>query len=250
MILDYGLTTFICMIAIVLIAGTIKITLGVGFALIAMPLLLLIMDAHEVIGFIAPLILLQDFIILAQMWRHVPWRNAVILAVSATVIAPFAAVLQTVLNPETLQMTISITIIVAGITLLSGVKFAIKNETRALVIAGGVSGALFPLAGIAGPPVALFLVNQRWEMSTMRAVLAAFLVVLELVTICIFAFSGVVNQESLLLDATMLPVLVIAVLISNLVLRKIDSKRYRTSVTTVIILSAMLGLVSLIVSSV
>lgn len=84
----------------------------------------------------------------------------------------------------------------------------------------------------------------------MRAVLAAFLVVLELVTICIFAFSGVVNQESLLLDATMLPVLVIAVLISNLVLRKIDSKLYRTSVTTVIILSAMLGLVSLIVSSV
>ena len=138
MILDYGLTTFTCMIAIVLIAGTIKITLGVGFALIAMPLLLLIMDAHEVIGFIAPLILLQDFIILAQMWRHVPWRNAAILAVSATVIAPFAAVLQTVLNTETLQMTISITIIVAGITLLSGVKFAIKNETRALVIAGGV----------------------------------------------------------------------------------------------------------------
>ena len=84
----------------------------------------------------------------------------------------------------------------------------------------------------------------------MRAVLAAFLVVLELVTICIFAFSGVVNTDSLLLDASMLPVLVIAVLISNLVLRKIDSNRYRTSVTTVIILSAMLGLVSLIVSSV
>ncbi len=146
MILDYELTTFICMIAIVLVAGTIKITLGVGFALIATPLLLLVMDANEVVGFIAPLILLQDLIILTQMWRRVPWKSAAILAVSATVIAPFASVLQTVLNPETLQITISITIIAAGITLLSGMKFSIKNEARALVVAGGISGVLFPLA--------------------------------------------------------------------------------------------------------
>ncbi|SVA91286.1 uncharacterized protein METZ01_LOCUS144140 [marine metagenome] len=250
MILDYELTTFICMIAIVLVAGTIKITLGVGFALIATPLLLLVMDANEVVGFIAPLILLQDLIILTQMWRWVPWRSAAILAVSATVIAPFASVLQTVLNPETLQITISITIIAAGITLLSGVKFSIKNEARALVVAGGISGVLFPLAGISGPPVALFLVNQRWEMATMRAVLAAFLVVLELVTIFAFAFRGVVNRDSLLLDTMMLPSLVVAVLISTVVLRRIDSNRYRTSVTTVIVLSALLGLASLIISSV
>ena len=95
MILDYDLATFIAIIAIVLVAGTIKVTLGVGFALIATPLLLLVMDADVVVGFIAPLILLQDLIILRQTWKHVPWRSAGVLAIPAVIVAPFAALLQT-----------------------------------------------------------------------------------------------------------------------------------------------------------
>ena len=249
MILDYELATFIAIIVIVLIAGTVKVTLGVGFALIATPLLLLVMDADAVVGFIAPLILLQDLIILRQTWKHVPWRSAGVLAISAVIVAPFAALLQTELDPDTLQIAISLTLISAGVVLLSGVKFTIKNETRALVIAGGISGALFPLAGISGPPVALFLVNQRWEMTTMRAVLAAFLVVLEVVTITTFAFRGVVDGDSLALDAMMLPVLAVAVVISAVVLRSIDSNRYRKAGTGVIVTAAGLGLTSLIINS-
>ena len=249
MILDYELATFIAIIAIVLVAGTVKVTLGVGFALIATPLLLLVMDADEVVGFTVPLILFQDVIILTQMWRRVPWKSAAILAIPAVIIAPFAALLQTELDPDTLHIAISLTIIGAGVVLLSGVKFTIKNETRALVIAGGISGGLFPLAGISGPPVALFLVNQRWEMTTMRAVLAAFLVVLEVVTILTFALRGVVDGDSLALDAMMLPVLAVAVLISAIMLRSIDSNRYRKAVTGVIVSSAGLGLTSLIVNS-
>ena len=122
MILDYELTTFIAIIAIVLVAGTVKVTLGVGFALIATPLLLLVMDADAVVGFIAPLILLQDLIILRQTWKYVPWRSAAILAISAVVIAPFAALLQTELDPDTLQIAICLTIIAAGVILLSGLS--------------------------------------------------------------------------------------------------------------------------------
>jgi len=249
MILDYELATFIAIIAIILVAGTIKVTLGVGFALVATPLLLLVMDADAVVAFIAPLILLQDIIILRQTWKHVPWRSAIFLAISAIVVAPFAALLQTELDPDTLQIAISLIIISAGVILLSGVKFSIKNETGALIVAGGISGALFPLAGISGPPVALFLVNQRWEMTTMRAVLAAFLVALEAVTITTFALRGVVDGESLALDAMMLPVLAVAVVFATILLRHIDSDRYRKAVTGVIVSSAALGLISLIVSS-
>jgi len=80
----------------------------------------------------------------------------------------------------------------------------------------------------------------------MRAVLAAFLVVLETVTITAFLIGGVVTVESLLLDATMLPVVALAVAFSTLVLRHMDSDHYRKSVTFVILASAVLGLVSLI----
>ena len=250
MILDYEIATFIAIVAIILVAGTIKITLGVGFGLVAMPLLLLVMDADAVVPFIAPLIFLQDLIILRQTWKHVPWRSAIFLAISAVIVAPFAVLLQTEIDPATLQIAISVIIISAGFTLLSGVKFPIKNETSALVVAGGISGALFPLVGISGPPVALFLVNQRWGMTPMRAVLAAFLVVLEAMTITTFALKGVVSRDSLVLDALMIPVLLVAVLFSTILLRSIDSNRYRKAVNGVIVTSAGLGLISLIVGSV
>ena len=53
-------TTLILVALIIMFASAIKITFGIGFALIGTPLLLLIMEPDRVVGFIAPLILLQD----------------------------------------------------------------------------------------------------------------------------------------------------------------------------------------------
>ena len=183
-------TTLILVALIIMFASAIKITFGIGFALIGTPLLLLIMEPDRVVGFIAPLILLQDLIILSQTWRYVPWRHAALLAVAASVVAPFAAQLQTVLDPRTLQITISSIIILVGLALLAGVRLNIRRESVAMVAGGCVSGLLFPLSGISGPPVALLLVNQRWPVQTMRAVLAAYLVVLEMVTLVTFRDLG------------------------------------------------------------
>ena len=233
---------------IILFAAAVKITFGVGFALIGTPLLLLVMDPDKVVGFIAPLILLQDLIILSQTWRHVPWKHAALLAVAASVVAPFSAQLLTILDQQALQITISTIIIVIGIALLAGLQLSIRRESVAMVAGGVVSGIVFPLSGISGPPVALLLVNQRWQVQTMRAVLAAYLVVLEVVTITVFAINGVVNTESLLADLFMLPVLGLSVVLSALALRRLKPDHYRKSVTLIVVLAALLGVVNLILS--
>ena len=233
---------------IILFASAIKITFGVGFALIGTPLLLLVMEPDKVVGFIAPLILLQDMIILSQTWRHVPWRHAALLAVSACVVAPFSAQLLTVLDQQTLQITISSIIIVIGIALLAGLRLNIRREPVAMVSGGVVSGLVFPLSGISGPPVALLLVNQQWPVQTMRAVLAAYLVVLEIVTITVFAINGVVNAESLLADLFMLPFLGLSIVLAALVLRRLRPEHYRRFVTIIVVCAALLGMVNLILS--
>ena len=240
--------TFILIALIILFAAAIKITFGVGFALIGTPLLLLVMEPDKVVGFIAPLILLQDMTILSQTWRHVPWRHAALLAVSACAVAPFSAQLLTVLDQQTLQITISSIIIVVGVALLAGLRLNIRREPVAMVSGGVVSGLVFPLSGISGPPVALLLVNQQWPVQTMRAVLAAYLVVLEIVTIAVFAVNGVVNAESLLADLFMLPVLAASVLLSALALRKLKPEHYRRIVTLIVVCAALLGMVNLILS--
>ena len=240
--------TLILVALIIMFASAIKITFGVGFALIGTPLLLLIMEPDRVVGFIAPLILLQDVIILSQTWRHVPWRHAALLAVAASVVAPFAAQLQSILDPRALQITISCIIIVVGLALLAGVRLNLRRESVAMVAGGCVSGLLFPLSGISGPPVALLLVNQRWPVQTMRAVLAAYLVVLEMVTLVAFAISGVVNAESLVADLFMLPGLALSIVIAAFALRKLNPAHYRRIVTLIVVCASLLGVLNLIVS--
>ncbi|MDE2900941.1 MAG: sulfite exporter TauE/SafE family protein [Chloroflexota bacterium] len=241
-------TTLILVGLIIFIASAIKITFGVGFALIGTPLLLLVMEPNKVVGFIAPLILLQDMIILSQTWRHVPWRHAALLAAAAVVVAPFSAQLLTVLDPRTLQVTISSIIIVVGLALLAGLRLSIRREPVAMVAGGAVSGLVFPLSGISGPPVALLLVNQQWPVRTMRAVLAAYLVVLEIVTIAVFAINGVVNVESLVEGVFMLPFLGMSVVLSAIVLRKLKPEYYRRCVTLIVVVASLLGVVNLILS--
>lgn len=243
--LDY---TILLIGVIILFASAIKITFGVGFALIGTPLLLLVMEPDKVVGFIAPLILLQDMIILSQTWRHVPWRHAALLAVSASVVAPFAAMLLTILDQQALQITISSIIIVVGIALLAGLRLTIRREPVAMVAGGAVSGLVFPLSGISGPPVALLLVNQQWPVQTMRAVLAAYLVVLEVVTITVFAFNDVVNAESLLLSLFMLPMLGLSIVLAASALRRLQPEHYRKAVTVIVICASLLGMVNLILS--
>lgn len=231
---------------IILFASAIKITFGVGFALIGTPLLLLVMEPDKVVGFIAPLILLQDMIILSQTWRYVPWRSAAILAVSASVVAPFAAQLLTVLDQQTLQITISTIIILVGLALLAGLRLTIRHESVAMVTGGVISGVVFPLSGISGPPVALLLVNQQWPVPRTRAVLSAYLVVLEVVTISTFAFSGVVNAESLLADLFMLPALGLSIIVAAFALRRMKPEYYRKAVTIIVVCAALLGVLNLI----
>ena len=240
---DYGI---ILIAVIILFASAIKITFGVGFALIGTPLLLLVMEPDKVVGFIAPLILLQDGIILSQTWKLVPWRSAVVLAVSAIAIAPFASLLQSSLDPRLLQIIISAIIIIVGVALLSGLRLTIRRETAAMVAGGLVSGLVFPLSGISGPPVALLLVNQRWPVQTMRAVLAAYLVALEVVTITVFAVTGVVDRESLILDLFMLPALAASVVVATVALRRMRPEYYRKGVTIIVVCAAVLGLLNLI----
>ena len=242
--LDY---TILLIGVIILFASAIKITFGVGFALIGTPLLLLVMEPDKVVGFIAPLILLQDLIILSQTWKHVPWRSAAILAAAAVVVTPFASYLSTVLDPRTLQITISVIIMVVGVALLTGVRLSIRRESVAMVAAGGVSGIVFPLSGISGPPVALLLVNQRWPVQTMRGVLAAYLVVLETVVIIVFASLGVINTETLLSDLVMLPFLGMSVVLAAIVLRRMKPEYYRKAVTLIVVCASLLGLVNIIV---
>lgn len=240
--------TFVLVALIILFASAVKITFGVGFALIGTPLLLLVMDPDKVVGFIAPLILLQDMIILSQTWRSVPWRSAALLAVAASVVAPFAAQLLTILDQRTLQIVISCIIIVIGLSLLAGLRVTIRRESVAMVTAGVVSGVVFPLSGISGPPVALLLVNQQWPVQQMRAVLGAYLVVLEVVTITAFAISGVVNTESLIAGLFMLPVLGLSVVLAALALRRMKPEYYRRAVTVIVVCAALLGVLNLILS--
>lgn len=244
--LGYEPATIAAVTTIVLLAALVKSTLGVGFGLLATPLLLLVFDPKDVVGFAVPLILFQDVFIAVQSRGYIRWRTVAVLAGPAVLMVPVGTLLHAWLSPYALKLAISSTIIVVALLLLSGVRLRIRRDRVAGTIVGAISGLIFPISAISRPPVALFMVNQQWGVWEMRAVLSTYSVTLDTMTLLGFLVSGGITAQSMALDGLMVPALLAALLISPRILRLLSSRQYQRLVMLVVLAASGLALVSLV----
>ncbi|KRE52516.1 TSUP family transporter [Phycicoccus sp. Soil748] len=136
---------------------------GVGFALVAAPLLVLATGAFDGIILANVLSLLVGVVVLARTWRDVEWRRGILLAVPALAVVPLGAfVARSVPAPVLLVVTGTIVLLALGLVQL-GPRTAVLHGTTGAVGAGAASGFMNVTAGVGGPAMVLYAVSTRWE---------------------------------------------------------------------------------------
>ena len=136
---------------------------GVGFALVAAPLLVLAAGPFDGIILANVLSLLVGVVVLASTWRDVEWRRGILLAVPALAAIPLGAyVARTVPGPLLLVVTGTIVLVALGLVQLSS-RAAVLHGTAGAVSAGAASGFMNVTAGVGGPAMVLYAVSTRWE---------------------------------------------------------------------------------------
>lgn len=142
---------------------------GVGFALVAAPLLVLILGPFNGVLIVNVLGSLAALLVLVQVLRLVEYRRVFRLMVPAVLAIIPGAWVASVARPEVLSIVIGVLIIAALIVSLTAKKAQWLQGTWGTVLAGSLSGFMNVTSGAGGPAITAYAVASRWPQHAFAA---------------------------------------------------------------------------------
>lgn len=188
-------TIIVLGLLIVFIASVAQGLTGFGFALIAVPLLSLLLPFDQVVPVVVSLGLITNVLMLFKLYRDVELRKIWLLLVFGFVGIPIGGYMLLAVPANILQLIVSILVLVFAILLLMRISYPIRNEYVAFPFVGLLSGVLNGSISVSGPPLVLFLANQGKDVDVFRSNLVVYGFFLNVFTLGMFAYQGFLNQE-------------------------------------------------------
>jgi uncharacterized protein len=212
--------------AVLFLATLIRSAFGFGEALVAVPLLALLMPV-EVAAPVAVLVSITvAFIVVAQDWRNVHFRSAGWLVLSTMAGIPLGLLLLRSV-PEAVVKGILGAVIIAfsAQSLLRGHYRELKTDKFAWLF-GFSAGVLGGAYGMNGPPLVIYGSLRRWSPRHFRATLQGYFLPASLAGLWGYRLAGLwtpaVNRFYLL----SLPVVLLATFLGRVINRRLDSHRF------------------------
>lgn len=216
----------LALIALSVLIGTfVQGTTGMGFALVVAP----------VLGILHPALLPGGLLILMlPLNAYVAWRerravdcNGVKWITAGRAVGTFGGLAILVAIPLSyLNAVIGATTILAAMGTLLAPSFA--PGRNAFLSTGLFTGITETATGIGGPPLAL--VYQHMPVATLRSSVALCFLIGEMISLVVLAFSGRIELASLYPLLWVMPALLIGMLVSHLVYRRINPRFLRSAV--------------------
>ena len=133
-------TTLILIGSIIFVASMVNGLCGFGFALVAVPFMMIFLSPKTVIPLITSLTL--DAMILFEARRHVKWKKVTSLMVQGIARMLVGVWLLTYLGIGSLKLCIGVIITLFALASLLGLRRDFENERAATVFAGFLAGLL------------------------------------------------------------------------------------------------------------
>lgn len=227
---------------IVCLAAAAQAVTGFGFALVLVPLLALVYDPRLVVVVSISLGLACKLPLLVQSWRQVELLRIAPLCAAAAVGGVLGTHLLLQVDADALRLGIGVIVVVLASLLLVERGQPMGREGLAALGAGLVSGVLTGSTSMGGPPVVLLGVNQAWGKESFRANLLAFFMVSNSWSLVIIALRGAFTREVLVLDALLLPGLVVGLVLGNALFKAVPVAEFRRVVVLAVIATGLLSI--------
>ncbi|MBE3124036.1 MAG: sulfite exporter TauE/SafE family protein [Acidobacteria bacterium] len=207
---------------IIFIAAFVRSALGFGDAVIAMPLLAMIIGlktATPLVAFMGPTI---SIIILARSWRGGDMTSAARLIVASLLGIPLGIYGLARLPEEPLKIALGILILLYGVFGLARPGARIRNEKAWLPwLVGWTAGVLGGAYNTNGPPVVAYGMLRGWPPERFRATLQGYFLPTGLAILAGHGIAGMWTGEVFRFYLYSLPAIVIGVVLGGLVNRKL-----------------------------
>jgi uncharacterized membrane protein YfcA len=238
--------TVLVVMAVVLVAGTSQTVAGFGFALIAVPCFVAVLDVRDAVALTSLLAVVNSGVLARTAWRHVPWATIGPMLAGAVAGMPLGLAVLLFAPEDAIRLAVAGSTIVLAAALALGLRIG-DRHTPSEVGVGIVAGVLSTSTGTNGPPVVLYLQGREHPPLEFRAGLAAFFTVSGLVSLAAFAGTGVVTRDALVLAAYSLPVVAVGSALGHWLAPRIEPAVFRLIVFALLILSATVAATTAIV---
>lgn len=224
---------------IVLIASIAQGLTGFGFALIAVPLLSLVLPFNQIVPIVVGLSLVSNLVMIWRLYKHVELKKIWLLIVFGFIGIPIGGYLLLVSDGVILKISVGLLILGFAILLLRRVTFPIRNEYLAYPTVGLLSGILNGSISASGPPLVLFLANQGKDQQVFKANLAFYSIFLNLSTIAVFYFNGTLDRAVASIIVQLLVIMIAGTGMGMAMARRIDQQMFRKLVIYLLIASSV-----------
>lgn len=175
---------------VILLAAVVQYASGFGFALMATPLLSLVLGAHDAV-LVAVFMGLLGNVTMAWSGRSVIERGVLtgVLAWSPIGLG-VGVLLYSNVDDATLQLVVAGAVTAAVISLISGWRIQASSR-RSNAVVGVLAGALTTSTGTNGPPIVTLLTARAVPPATFRATTSAAFLLLDVVAVPLLVLGSV-----------------------------------------------------------
>lgn len=225
-------------LVIVSVASLIKGISGFGFALVALPPLLLWYSPVEIIPVLLVCNLISSVIIVLQKKDHglVKIEYKSLIAWGGVFSFAGAAVLKYIPDGVMIR-TISVVFIVLALLTIFSVKKEINLSKISYKISGAVIGFLTGAISLSGPPLAILLNLTNVSNQEFREIFSWFNIVTSVIAIAGYLSMGLLTQESLKIVLMFAPILYLGSFIGKRLNNFIPSHIFRNATLVITLIS-------------
>lgn len=216
--------TTILVLAILFFATFIRSAFGFGEALVAVPLLALIMPV-EVAAPVAVLVSITVAgVIIAQDWRNIHFRSAWRLVISTLFGTPLGLWLLTAAPECVVKALLAIVIILfSTYSLIQKKRNELKNDRHAWIF-GFLAGILGGAYGMNGPPLVIYGTLRGWTPQQFRATLQGYFLPASLMVIAGYWLKGLWVWPVTRYYLLALPVIIAAIFLGRVANQRMDRR--------------------------
>jgi uncharacterized membrane protein YfcA len=218
--------TTVQVLAVIFFATFIRSAFGFGEALIAVPLLALIMPVQVA----APVAVLVSItvaaVVVAQDWREIHVRSAGWLIFATLFGAPLGLLLLTAVSEAVVKAILAVVIVLFSTYSLMAPRAAALDNDRLAWMFGFGAGLLGGAYGMNGPPLVVFGTLRGWSPQHFRATLQAYFLPASVVVMAGYWVAGLWIPAVTRYYLITLPAIVAAIFFGRAVNRRLDGPSF------------------------
>jgi uncharacterized membrane protein YfcA len=238
----------VVLVAIAVFASAaVQSTTGFGFALLAVPLMAVVIPAEEAVVLCGAFSLLTSSTQAITERAHAVRPVAARMLVGALIGAPFGLAVLSVTTGRQLRFVLAGVIFTFLLLTMRG--FTLHRAGRAVDLgAGVVAGVLNTSLSTNGPPIVMALHAREMPPDPFRGTIAAVFTGSNVISVTLFAATGRYDVESLVLFAVSFPALCLEYVVGTRLRRRFDPSSFRRLVVQLLALTGVITLVGAIVA--